>query len=134
MSLLKGLYELLIVKPRKVRVAKKYFKDRFGPAFFMKPAYCADCDKKPIQHTITAQEAEQSVNRSMATGMPEARLEVGSTIPVCPECNWWMDVSSWDRFRAGFKDNSFTVEEFEKMEKKSYSNSNFVTETLNQKN
>ena len=45
-----------------------------------------------------------------------------------------MNVSSWDRFRAGFLDGTFTVEEFENMESKTYSNVNFVSETLNQNN
>ena len=44
-----------------------------------------------------------------------------------------MEMSSWDRFRVGFLDGSFTVEEFEKSESKDYANENFVTQTLNQK-
>jgi hypothetical protein len=43
-----------------------------------------------------------------------------------------MNVSSWERFRAGFLDGTFTVEEFENMERKTYMNGNFVSETLNQ--
>jgi hypothetical protein len=127
-----GILNILIIKPLKIRSAKKYFLHRFGPAFFLRPAYCADCEKKPIQHKVTAEEAEQSVNRSMAMGMPAARVEIDSLISVCPECYNWMNVSSWDRFRAGFLDGTFTVEEFENMEGKTYSNVNFVSETLNQ--
>jgi len=33
---------------------------------------------------------------------------------------------------AGFLDGSFTVEQFEKWERKTYMNENFVSETLNQ--
>ena len=128
-----GIVNRFIIKPLKLISAKKYFMQRFGPSFFMRPAYCADCEKKPIQHKVTAEEAEQSINRSMAMGMPAARLEVDSMIPVCPECVNWMYVSSWDRFRAGFLDGTFTVEDFGNMEKKTYSNENFVSETLNQK-
>ncbi len=127
-----GILDILVIRPWKLRSSKKYFMQRFGPAFFMRPAYCADCGKKTIQHNVTAGEAEQSINRSMAMGMPAARVEVDSVIPICPECYNWMNVSSWDRFRAGFLDGTFTVEEFENMESKTYSNENFVSETLNQ--
>ena len=61
--------------------------------------------------------------------------ELGMNVedPICPECYWVMEMSSWDRFRVGFSDGSFTVEEFEKFENKAYANENFVTQTLNQK-
>ena len=129
-----GILDILIIRPWKLRSAKKYFMKRFGPAFFMRPAYCADCGKKPNQHKVTAGEAEHSINRSMAMGMPAAKVEVDSIIPVCSECYVWMNVSSWDRFRAGFLDGTFSVEEFVNMERKTYSNVNFVSETLNQNN
>ena len=102
----KDLYPLAKEDNAEIKSAKKYFMKRFGPAFFMLPAYCADCNKKPVYNV--------------------------GRFPLCPECNWQMDVSSWDRFRAGAFDGSLTVEEFENLEKKTYMNENFLSETLNQ--
>jgi len=58
-------------------------------------------------------------------------IEVGTLVPSCPECNWVMDLSPWERFIVGFSDGTFTVEEFENMERKTYMNRNFESETLN---
>ena len=44
-----GILDTLVIRPLKLRSARKYFMERFGPAFFMRPAYCADCNKKPIK-------------------------------------------------------------------------------------
>lgn len=131
MGLFKTLYETLVTQPRKIKVARKYFNKRFGPAFFLRPAYCADCNENPVYNEATAQEAER-INWGLPPGTP--RIEVGTLVPSCPECNWVMEMSSWDRFQVGFLDGSFTVEEFEKFESKDYANENFVTQTLNQKN
>ena len=84
----------------------------------MRPNYCVDCKKKPIK-------------------IKDADLYGGSAglnpeDPICPECNWVMNVSSWDRFMIGFLDGSFTLEEFEEWERKTYMNEDFVNETLNQ--
>ena len=38
-----------VPRPLQLRSSKKYFRERFGPAFFMRPAYCTDCNKKPIK-------------------------------------------------------------------------------------
>ena len=131
MGLIKALYVSLIIRPLQLRSSKKYFMERFGPAFFMRPAYCVDCNKKPVYNEVTAEEAAR-INGRMAPGEP--RLEVGSLVPSCTECGWVMDVSSWDRFRLGFLDGTFTVEEFEKWERKTYMNEKFVSETLIQNN
>lgn len=130
MGLFKTLFDILVTRPRKIKAARKYFNERFGPAFFLRPAYCADCNKNPVYNEATAQEAEQ-INWRLPPGTP--KIEVGALIPSCPECNWVMDMSSWDRFRQGFSDGTFTVEEFEKFESKAYANENFVVQTLNQK-
>ena len=45
--------------------------------------------------------------------------------PICPECYWVMNSSSWERFTAGFLDGTFTVEEFENMERKNLHERNF---------
>ena len=113
-----GILDILVIRPWKLRSSKKYFMERFGPAFFMRPAYCVDCNKKPIK-------------------IKDADLDGGSAgmnveDSICPECYWVMNVSSWERFRAGFLDGTFTVEEFEKWERKTYMNGTFVSETLNQ--
>ena len=129
MGFFKTLYQRLVTQPREIEAAKQHFTDRFGPAFFLRPAYCADCDKKAVYNAATAQEAER-INRRLRPGSP--MIEVGDLVPSCPECNWVMDLSSWDRFLWVFSDGSMTVEEFEKSEMKSYANEKFVTETLNQ--
>ena len=113
-----GILDILVIRPWKLRSSKKYFMERFGPAFFMRPAYCVDCNKKPIK----IKDAD----------LFWAAVEMNVEDPICPECNWVMNVSSWERFRAGFLDGTFTVEEFENMERKTYMNENFVSETLNQ--
>ena len=130
MGLFKTLYQIIVTRPREIKAARKYFNERFGPAFFLRPAYCADCNKNPVYNEATPQEAER-INWSLPKGTP--MIEVGALVPSCPECNWVMAMSSWDRFRVGFSDGSFTVEEFEKFENKAYANENFVTQTLNQK-
>ena len=113
-----GFLRRLIYAPIKIMAARKHFKERFGPAFFMRPNYCVDCKKNPIK-------------------IKDADLYAGSAgmnpeDPICPECNWVMNVSSWDRFMIGFLDGSFTLEEFEEWERKTYMNEDFVNETLNQ--
>ena len=115
------LRDILFIRPLKLRSSKKYFRERFGPAFFMRPAYCTDCNKKPIK--VKDADLEEHVRAGMNV-----------EDPICPECYWVMNVSSWERFRGGFLDGSFTVEQFEKWERKTYMNENFVSETLNQKN
>ena len=113
-----GILDILVIRPWKLRSSKKYFMERFGPAFFMRPAYCVDCNKKPIK-------------------IKDADIQGGSVgmnveDHICPECYWVMNTSSWERFRAGFLDGTFTVEEFENWERKTYMNGTFVSETLNQ--
>ena len=44
-----GILDILVIRPWKLRSSKKYFMERFGPAFFMRPAYCVACNKKPIK-------------------------------------------------------------------------------------
>ena len=119
MGLFKTLYQILVTRPREIKAARKYFMERFGPAFFMRPAYCTDCNKKPIK--VKDADLEEHVRAGMNV-----------EDPICPECYWVMNVSSWERFRGGFLDGSFTVEEFEESERKTYMNENFVSETLNQ--
>jgi len=114
-----GILDILFIRPLKLRSSKKYFRERFGPAFFMRPAYCTDCNKKPIK--VKDADLEEHVR---------AGMNVEDSI--CPECYWVMNVSSWERFRGGFLDGSFTVEQFEEWERKTYMNENFVSETLNQ--
>tara|TARA_B100000676_G_scaffold255734_1_gene262731 strand:- start:399 stop:686 length:288 start_codon:yes stop_codon:yes gene_type:complete len=92
--------------------------DRFGPAFFMRPAYCVDCNKKPIK-----------IKDADLFG---GRAGMNAEDPICPECYWVMNSSSWERFTVGFLDGTFTVEEFENTERKTYMSANFVKETLNQ--
>lgn len=111
-----GILDLLIIRPLKLRSSKKYFRERFGPAFFMRPAYCVDCNKKPIK-----------VKDADVVSLDGLNAED----PICPECNWVMNTSSWDRFMVGFLDGTFTVEEFEEWERKTYMNEKFVSETLN---
>ena len=113
-----GILDTLVIRPWKIRSAKKYFLERFGPAFFMRPAYCVDCNKKPIKIK----------DADLVGGW--AGMDVED--PICPECYWVMNVSSWERFVAGFLDGTFTIEEFENMERKTYMSENFVSETLNQ--
>ena len=113
-----GILDILVIRPLKLRSSKKYFMERFGPAFFMRPAYCADCDKKPIKIK----------DADLQGGWAGMNVED----PICPECYWVMNVSSWERFTTGFLDGTFTVEEFENWERKTYENGNFVRETLNQ--
>ena len=113
-----GILDTLVIRPWKIRSAKKYFLERFGPAFFMRPAYCVDCNKKPIKIK----------DADLVGGW--AGMDVED--PICPECYWVMNVSSWERFVAGFLDGTFTIEEFEKWERKTYMNEKFVIETLNQ--
>ena len=84
----------------------------------MRPAYCVDCNRKPIK----VKDADLHIDS----------IGVDVEDPICPECYWVMNVSSWERFRAGFLDGTLTVEEFENMERKTYMNGNFVSETLNQ--
>jgi len=95
--------------------------ERFGPAFFMWPAYCVDCNKKPIKVK------DADMVRHVLDGL-------NAEDPICPECCWVMNASqsSWERFRVGFLDGSFTVEQFEKWEIELYMNEKFVSETLNQ--
>ena len=114
------LLDILFIRPLKLRSSKKYFRERFGPAFFMRPAYCTDCNKKPIKVK------DADIVRYPGDGL-------NAEDPICPECSWVMNVSSWERFRGGFLDGTFTVEEFEKWERKTYMNEKFVSETLNQK-
>ena len=123
-----GILDRLIFRPRKIKAAREYFTERFGPAFFMRPDYCYDCNKKPVYNEATAQEAER-INRRIPFGEP--MIDVGTLVPSCPECNWVMDLSPWERFIVGFSDGSFTVEQFEKWERKTYMNGNFESETLN---
>ena len=113
-----GILDILILRPWKLRSAKKYFMERFGPAFFMRPAYCVDCNKKPIKIK----------DADLYGGLDGMNAED----PICPECYWLMNSSSWERFIAGFLDGTFTVEEFENMERKTYMSAIFVEETLNQ--
>ena len=120
MGILVEFLKQFVIRPLQLRSSKKFFKERFGPAFFMRPAYCVECNKKPIK-------------------IKDADLYGGSAgmnveDPICPECDWVMNVSSWERFRAGFLDGTFTVEEFEKWERETYMNEKFVSETLNQNN
>ena len=114
-----GILDILFIRPLKLRSSKKYFRERFGPAFFMRPAYCTDCNKKPIKVK------DADIVRYPGNGL-------NAEDPICPECSWVMNVSSWERFRGGFLDGTFTVEEFEKWERKTYMNEKFVSETLNQ--
>ena len=114
-----GILDILVIRPLKLRSSKKYFMERFGPAFFMRPAYCADWDKKAIK--VKDANLEEQV-----------RAEMNVEDPICPKCYWVMNASSWERFRGGFLDGSFTVEQFQKWERKTYMNENFVIETLNQ--
>ena len=114
-----GILDILFIRPLKLRSSKKYFRERFGPAFFMRPAYCTDCNKKPIKVK------DADIVRHVLDGL-------NAEDPICPECSWVMNVSSWERFRGGFLDGTFTVEEFEKWERKTYMNEKFVSETLNQ--
>ena len=114
------LLDILVIRPLKVRSSKKYFMERFGPAFFMRPAYCTDCNKKPIK--VKEADLEEHV-----------RAGLNAEDPICPECYWVMNVSSWERFRGGFLDGTFTVEQFEEWERITYMNENFLSETLNQK-
>ena len=113
-----GILDTLVIRPWKIRSAKKYFLERFGPAFFMRPAYCVDCNKKPIKIK----------DADLVGGW--AGMDVED--PICPECYWVMNVSSWERFVAGFLDGTFTIEEFENMERETYMSENFLSETLNQ--
>ena len=126
------LLDIRVIRPLKVRSSKKYFMERFGPAFFMLPGYCVECEKKPVIETVTAEEARNSINRSIAQGDPSLVLKAGDPIPICPDCNWYMNVSSWDRFRLSFLGGHMTLEEFEESEIIYYSNEIFVSETLNQ--
>ena len=126
------LLDIRVIRPLKVRYSKKYFMERFGPAFFMLPGYCVECEKKPVIETVTAEEARNSINRSIAQGDPSLVLKAGDPIPICPDCNWYMNVSSWDRFRLSFLGGHMTLEEFEESEIIYYSNEIFVSETLNQ--
>ena len=114
------LLDILVIRPLKVRSSKRYFMERFGPAFFMRPAYCTDCNKKPIK--VKDADLEKHVRAGM-----------NAEDPICPECYWVMNVSSWERFRGGFLDGTFTVEQFEEWERITYMNENFLSETLNQK-
>ena len=114
------LLDILVIRPLKVRSSKRYFMERFGPAFFMRPAYCTDCNKKPIK--VKDADLEEHV-----------RAGLNAEDPICPECYWVMNVSSWERFRGGFLDGTFTVEEFEDWERITYMNEKFLSETLNQK-
>jgi len=114
-----GILDILFIRPQKLRSSKKYFRERFGPAFFMRPAYCTDCNKKPIKVK------DADIVRHVLDGL-------NAEDPICPECSWVMNFSSWERFRGGFLDGTFTVEEFEKWERKTYMNEKFVSETLNQ--
>ena len=113
-----GILDRLIFRPRKIKAAREYFRERFGPAFFMRPVYCYDCNKKPIKVK------DADIVRHVLDGLNDED-------PICPECSWVMNTSSWDRFIIGFSDGSFTVEEFEKWERKTYMNEKFVSETLN---
>ena len=113
-----GILDTLVIRPLKLRSARKYFMERFGPAFFMRPAYCADCNKKPIKVK------DADIVRHVLDGL-------NAEDPICPECSWVMNVSSWERFTFGFLDGTFTIEEFEKWERKTYMNEKFVSETLN---
>lgn len=113
-----GILDTLVIRPWKIRSAKKYFLERFGPAFFMRPAYCVDCNKKPIKIK----------DADLVGGW--AGMDVED--PICPECCWVMNVSSWERFVAGFLDGTFTIEEFENMERETYMSEIFLSETLNQ--
>ena len=126
------LLDIRVIRPLKARSSKKYFMERFGPAFFMLPGYCVECEKKPVIETVTAEEARNSINRSIAQGDPSLVLKAGDPIPICPDCNWYMNVSSWDRFRLSFLGGHMTLEEFEESEIIYYSNEIFVSETLNQ--
>ena len=123
--------EIIFIRPWKLRSAKKYFMEQFGPAFFMLPAYCVDCNKKPVYKEADAEYAAR-INGGRVPGDPTPRVEVGSLVPKCPECYWIMNDSSWDRFMVGFLDGTFTVEEFEESERTYYMNEKFVSETLNQ--
>ena len=117
-----GILDRLIFRPRKIKVAREYFMERFGPAFFMRPAYCTDCNKKPIK--VKDADLEEHV-----------RAGLNAEDPICPECYWVMNTSSWDRFMLASvgMTGSITVEEFEDWERKTYMNEKFVSETLNQK-
>ena len=119
MGILAEFLKQFVPRPLQLRSSKKYFMERFGPAFFMRPAYCTDCNKKPIKVK------DADIVRHFLDGL-------NAEDPICPECSWVMNVSSWERFRAGFLDGTFTVEEFEKWERKTYMNEKFVSETLNQ--
>lgn len=121
MGILAEFLKQFVPRPLQLRSSKKYFRERFGPAFFMRPAYCTDCNKKPIKVK------DADIVRHVLDGL-------NAEDPICPECSWVMNVSSWERFRVGFLDGSFTVEEFEKWERKTYMNEKFVSETLNQNN
>ena len=121
MGILAEFLKQFVPRPLQLRSSKKYFRERFGPAFFMRPAYCTDCNKKPIKVK------DADIVRHVLDGL-------NAEDPICPECSWVMNVSSWERFRGGFLDGSFTVEEFEKWERKTYMNEKFVSETLNQNN
>ena len=127
------LLDILFIRPLKLRSSKRYFMERFGPAFFMLPGYCVECEKKPVIETVTAEWARNSINRSIAEGDPSLVLKAGDPIPICPDCNLYMNVSSWDRFRTSFLGGHTTLEEFEESEIIQYSNEIFVSETLNQK-
>ena len=117
-----GILDRLIFRPRKIKAAREYFMERFGPAFFMRPAYCTDCNKKPIK--VKDADLEKHVRAGMN---PED--------PICPECYWVMNTSSWDRFMLASvgMTGSITVEEFEDWERITYMNEKFLSETLNQK-
>jgi hypothetical protein len=121
MGILAEFLKQFVPRPLQLRSSKKYFRERFGPAFFMRPAYCTDCNKKPIKVK------DADIVRHVLDGL-------NAEDPICPECSWVMNVSSWERFRGGFLDGTFTVEEFEKWERKTYMNEKFVSETLNQNN
>ena len=115
-----GILDRLIFRPRKIKAAREYFTERFGPAFFMQPDYCYDCNKKPVKMK------DVDLHGGLAGKNPEDL--------ICPDCYWVMNTSSWDRFIVGFSDGSFTVEEFENMERNTYMNGNFGSETLNDTN
>ena len=114
-----GILDRLIFRPRKIKAAREYFTERFGPAFFMRPDYCYDCNKKPVKLK------DVDLYGGLAGRNPDD--------PICPECYWVMNTSSWDRFMLASvgMTGSITVEEFENMERKNYMNGNFESETLN---